>query len=111
MKMMTSEEFNKSIEEQIKRIEDSLVKKNKEYADSQPPLHNFHESAKASRTTPIVSAYMFMIKHFTSITDMIQSSKDYPMELWKEKLGDMKNYLILIECLVEEEKANKSSKK
>lgn len=111
MKVMTSEEFSKSVESQIKRIEESLVKKNKEYANTKPPLHNFHESAKASRTTPKIAAFMFMIKHFTSITDMIQSGDDYPMEVWKEKLGDMKNYLILIECLVEEEKANKESKK
>ena len=39
-----------------------------------------------------------------SIIDMLQSDIDYPMELWREKLGDAKNYMILIECLVEEEK-------
>ena len=48
-----------------------------------------------------------MVKHLTSITDMLQSDIDYPMELWEEKLGDAKNYLFLIECLVQEEKNEK----
>ena len=48
-----------------------------------------------------------MVKHLTSIIDMTQSDIDYPMELWREKLGDAKNYMILIECLVEEEKKMK----
>ena len=38
---------------------------------------------------------------------MTQSDINYPMELWREKLGDAKNYMILIECLVEEEKTMK----
>ena len=48
-----------------------------------------------------------MVKHLTSITDMLQSGNDYPMKLWEEKLGDAKNYLFLIECLVQEEKNEK----
>lgn len=48
-----------------------------------------------------------MVKHLTSIIDMTPSDIDYPMELWREKLGDAKNYMILIECLVEEEKTMK----
>lgn len=50
---------------------------------------------------------LFMVKHLTSITDMLQGDNDYPMELWEEKLGDAKNYLFLIECLVQEEKNEK----
>lgn len=48
-----------------------------------------------------------MVKHLTSIIDMTQSDTDYPMELWREKLGDAKNYMFLIECLVQEEKKMK----
>ena len=46
---------------------------------------------------------MFMLKHFTSVTDMIKhgNPKDYSFDLWKEKLGDMKNYLFLIEAIIE----------
>lgn len=104
---MTREEYNKSIEAQLKRVKETLIKKNKEYSTDNSPLHNFHQSAKLLRTTPKESAFAFMVKHLTSITDMLQSGNDYPMELWEEKLGDAKNYLFLIECLVEEERTMK----
>lgn len=101
---MTREEYNKSIEAQLKRVKETLIKKNKEYSTDNSPLHNFHQSAKILRVSPKECALAFMVKHLTSIIDMTQSDIDYPMELWREKLGDAKNYMILIECLVEEEK-------
>lgn len=104
---MTREEYNKSIEAQLKRVKETLIKKNKEYSTDNSPLHNFHQSAKLLRVTPKENAFAFMVKHLISITDMLQSDIDYPMKLWEEKLGDAKNYLFLIECLVEEEKNDK----
>lgn len=104
---MTREEYNKSIEAQLKRVKETLIKKNKEYSTDSSPLHNFHQSAKILRVSPKECALAFMVKHLTSIINMTQSDIDYPMELWREKLGDAKNYMILIECLVEEEKTMK----
>lgn len=104
---MTREEYNKSIEAQLKRVKETLIKKNKEYSTDSSPLHNFHQSAKILRVSPKECALAFMVKHLTSIIDMTQSDIDYPMELWREKLGDAKNYMILIECLVQEEKNEK----
>jgi gp063 len=104
---MTREEYNKSIEAQLKRVKETLIKKNKEYSTDNSPLHNFHQSAKILRVSPKECALAFMVKHLTSIIYMTQSDIDYPMELWREKLGDAKNYMILIECLVEEEKTMK----
>ncbi len=104
---MTREEYNKSIEAQLKRVKETLIKKNKEYSTDNSPLHNFHQSAKILRVSPKECALAFMVKHLTSIIDMTQSDIDYPMELWREKLGDAKNYMILIECLVEEENTTK----
>lgn len=104
---MTREEYNKSIEAQLKRVKETLIKKNKEYSTDNSPLHNFHQSAKILRVSPKECALAFMVKHLTSIIDMTQSDTDYPMELWEEKLGDAKNYMILIECLVKEEKTMK----
>ena len=104
---MTREEYNKSIEAQLKRVKETLIKKNKEYSTDNSPLYNFHQSAKLLRVSPKECALAFMVKHLTSIIDMTQSDIDYPMELWREKLGDAKNYMILIECLVEEEKTMK----
>lgn len=104
---MTREEYNKSIEAQLKRVKETLIEKNKEYSTDNSPLHNFHQSAKILRVSPKECALAFMVKHLTSIIDMTQSDVDYPMEIWREKLGDAKNYMILIECLVEEEKTMK----
>jgi len=104
---MTREEYSKSIEAQLKRVKETLIEKNKEYSTDNSPLHNFHQSAKILRVSPKECALAFMVKHLTSIIDMTQSDVDYPMEIWREKLGDAKNYMILIECLVEEEKTMK----
>lgn len=101
--MLSREEFNKSVQLQLNRIDSTLTKKNTEYATDDFPLHNFYESAKLLRSTPKEAAFAFMVKHLTSITDMVQSNNVYPLELWQEKLGDAKNYLVLIECLIEEE--------
>lgn len=106
---MTREHYQKSIESQIERVRSTLTIKNKEYAPEDDPLHNFKASAAAAQTTPEHAAFMFMLKHFTSVADMIKhgNPKDYSFDLWKEKLGDMKNYLFLIEAIIEE-KVNES---
>lgn len=99
---MNRKEFNEVIENRINLIRETLAKKNAEYAPNEKPLHNFHEGALQGRTTPEKALFGYMLKHYVSITDMVQSEKDYSSEIWSEKIGDMINYLILLEALIEE---------
>lgn len=44
-----------------------------------------------------------MAKHTISVYDMCRSGKDYPIELWNEKITDHINYLLLLKAIVEED--------
>lgn len=101
---MDRETYNKLVENLIEKTRDTLVNKNKEYAPGDMPLVNFYRSADILALEPELVALGFQTKHITSVIDMLQSQKDYPLELWEEKLGDMINYCILIYCLIYEKK-------
>lgn len=107
---MNREEFNQVVNNRIEHIQTSLAAKNKEYASNDRPLHNFYQSAKAGRTTPKKALFGYMLKHYVSVTDMVMSDEIYPDELWNEKLGDMINYLILLDALQKDERNNLEDK-
>ena len=45
---MNRNEFNVSVNNTLKRCEDTLIKKNKEYAPNDDPLNNFKEGSEMS---------------------------------------------------------------
>ena len=100
---MNSEWFEKVIKEQIKTCEDVLISKAKEYATDDDRLHNFKNAAGMMSCDPKEALAGMMAKHTISIYDMCRSGKDYPIELWNEKITDHINYLLLLKAVVEEE--------
>lgn len=101
---MNSEWFEKVIKEQIKTCEDVLIGKAKEYATDDDRLHNFKNAAGMMSCDPKEALAGMMAKHTISVYDMCRSGKDYPIELWNEKITDHINYLLLLKAIVEEEK-------
>lgn len=101
---MNSEWFEKVIKEQIKTCEDVLIGKAKEYATDDDRLHNFKNAAGMMSCDPKEALAGMMAKHTISVYDMCRSGKDYPIELWNEKITDHINYLLLLKAVVEEEK-------
>ncbi len=99
---MTTERFNKIVEEQIERIKSVLIKKADEYNLEEDRLGFFKRSAAFAQETPEQALYGFLLKHLQSITDMIQSGKSYPKELFVEKITDTMNYLCLLLGLIED---------
>lgn len=92
---MKSDQFENILNAQIKRVQDVLVVKAKEYA-TEDRLANFKKAAHlAGRGIPQTIGGM-MIKHTVSIYDMIESGKPYSIEMWDEKITDHINYLILL---------------
>lgn len=59
---MTREEYNKSIEAQLKRVKETLIKKNKEYSTDNSPLHNFHHTT----STRVRKSYEYHQKNVRS---------------------------------------------
>lgn len=102
---MNSEWFEKVIKEQIKTCEDVLIGKAKEYATDDDRLHNFKNAAGMMSCDPKEALAGMMAKHTISVYDMCRSGKDYPIELWNEKITDHINYLLLLKAVVEEEKS------
>ena len=101
---MNSEWFEKVIKQQIKTCEDVLIGKAKEYATDDDRLHNFKNAAGMMSCDPKEALAGMMAKHTISVYDMCRSGKDYPIELWNEKITDHINYLLLLKAIVEEEK-------
>lgn len=98
---MKTEQFNNIIEEQQERCVDILINKAKEYA-TEDRLHNFKVAAELQMTTPINALAGMLAKHTVSIYDMCRSGQSYSMEMWKEKITDHINYLLLLRALVVE---------
>jgi hypothetical protein len=84
-----------------KHCEDLLKVKEQEYADgTEDRLIQFKLAAALQQTTPIKALLGMMVKHETSIHSMGSVSFD----MWKEKLGDLRNYVDLLWALVHEAK-------
>lgn len=100
---MRNDRFNRLFKETMKKCEDILVKKGVEYSSASDKLHNFKASASLQATTPFVALRGKMAKHTISIYDMLNSGKNFPVEVWDEKIIDHINYLILLRGLIVEE--------
>lgn len=100
---MQSQDFNTIIHEQIKICLDVLVKKADEYA-TEDRLHNFKVAATLQDHDAVHALGGMMAKHTVSIYDMINSGKNYPMDMWEEKITDHINYLLILKALIEEAK-------
>lgn len=98
---MDAGQFNRIIDEQIKRCTNTLSVKSLEYA-TEDSLHNFKVAAELEGITPASALAGMMAKHTVSVYDMCKSEKEYPIELWNEKIGDSINYLLLLSALVRE---------
>lgn len=109
---MTNEEFDKIIGEAISRCMDTLKVKQGEYA-TEDRLHNFNVAAKLLNCTPHTALAGMMAKHTVSVYDLIQrreKDEHIPIELWREKIGDHINYLLLLTAMVEGEQVEDGGK-
>lgn len=98
---MKLDRFQGILDAQLKRVQDVLGTKRDEYANHDV-LANFKKSAHIRNVGLPQALSGMMVKHTTSIYDMIESGNSYPQEVWDEKITDHINYLILLQaCLVE----------
>ena len=103
---MNSNDFEKVIEEQIKKCKDILIDKSKEYARDDDRLHNFKNAAGIMGCDPKEALAGMMAKHTISVYDMCRDGEDHSIGLWNEKITDHINYLLLLKAIIIEEKQN-----
>lgn len=100
---MSSEVFERLLNEQLDRSRDVLCTKANEYATGDR-LHNFRVAAGLRGCSLEQAVAGMMAKHTVSVYDMCESGKDYPIALWAEKITDSINYLLLLNAVVREGK-------
>lgn len=110
---MTNEQFDEVVQNRVCRINGVLTSKAKEYSSNIDRLHNFKAAARRLNTSPEIALQGMMEKHAVSINDMIENTRigicpsDASVD---EKIGDMINYLILLEALFKERKQQLNKK-
>lgn len=102
---MTPKVFDQIMKERLQAIVRVLGSKAGEYASKGDRLHNFKVAARIDNETPAKALWGMAKKHLVSIMDMVDGKPaDIPMI--NEKIGDMINYLILLEAVLKEEFMN-----
>lgn len=99
---MNAREFKKLVKESQKRTHNTLLEKGEEYSRDGNRLHNFYRAAAMNGQTPQQALWGMLSKHIISVKDMVDNTADatYPTEdQIDEKIGDMINYLHLLEGL------------
>lgn len=102
---MNGKEFDALLDRRLDRTRTVLGIKADEYANPYDGdcLHNFRRQAEMQRTSMAKAAWALVSKQIISLQDMIESSLRYKRTQWDEKIGDIINYLILIEAIVQED--------
>ncbi len=106
---MTTSDFNDLLACRWSKIQETLIDKAKEYASDTDRLYNFKRGACVLSVTPAECLLGYMTKHFVSILDMVRDSnkgKPPSRERIDEKIGDLVNYIILLEAVLVEELDN-----
>ena len=101
---MTHERLNKLIADILSESGKTFAKKNEEYS-REDALSNFKKAANAKNCTPEDALLGMVVKHWVSVVDNIQDidkNKVAPLEVWQEKCGDVRVYMMLLEALVTE---------
>ena len=102
---MTSETFNKLLDELDGNSLETLKQKNSKYASPEDCLHNFDSGADIMGGTPAQCAWGYMTKHITALRDKVQKNDFRDREDLLEKCQDTINYIRFIWLIGNEERA------
>lgn len=101
LRAMTTEVFDKIVDDRLRLTKNILSLKAGEYATSQDRLWNFRRAARLNNNTPEQALLGMLTKHIISIYDMVDNVEvNRCKDVWQEKIGDAVTYLILLEALI-----------
>lgn len=106
---MNGADWEKVLERRLQLTVKVLGNKEKEYASDDDRLHNFKATAEMLRCTPAQALLGMVAKHLTSVVDAVKDEKVLTRQQWDEKLGDIINYMILLEGITFEEEMHYAS--
>lgn len=99
---MNNKDFQEILERRLLKIEEVLVYKAKEYAQDGDRLNNFKVAGRIQNESPAKALWGMAVKHLVSIEDIIEGRLSASDGIVDEKIGDMINYLILLEAVLKE---------
>jgi hypothetical protein len=100
--------FNELLDRRIDRTRKVLGSKSEEYSKDGDKLYNFNRAATLRRKSPIEVCFDYGTKHLVSVIDMVEAAVAGALPdqgLVDEKIGDLINYLILLEAVFAESKS------
>ena len=102
---MTREDFSRRVEKRIDLVRQSLLTKHKEYAKDDNVFRNFDEAAGglSLHSSSAEVLWSYMTKHLVSIKDIVADNKPIDPAIVSEKIGDVINYLILLEAMLNQQ--------
>ena len=102
---MKREEFTNRVEKRIDLIRQTLLNKHKEYAKDDNVFRNFDEAAGglSLHGSSAEVLWSYMTKHLVSIKDVVADNKPVDPAVVSEKIGDVINYLILLEAMLNQQ--------
>lgn len=106
---MNTLEFDTIVAIRCGKIEETLSIKAKEYVRGDDRLHNFNRGAEISGISRERVLHGFMLKHFISYLDMlddIDKGITPSAEYVDEKIGDIINYMVLLEASIKDRHLN-----
>lgn len=95
---MNGKDFYALVDRRLEKTRDVLISKGKQYSKEQNKLYNFRRAAKINQVPLKVALWSMSTKHLVSIIDMVESDQHFDDDYIDEKIGDMINYLILLEA-------------
>lgn len=106
----TNKQFEEVLQHRLESIKKVLGAKAKEYAKNGDRYHNFNVAAHEMKYSPERALLGMMMKHWVSVKDLINWANEEHLDTYygpeisealvSEKIGDMINYLILLEGML-----------
>lgn len=108
---MDSNKFDQLAIELLDKTKETLTTKRKEYAGDKDVFHNFEQGIKLSMHKHREAyAWELCVKHLQSVKDIIGNVENLPSEdMIREKFGDIRAYMILMEIMLLQRKINLAS--
>ena len=83
-------------------MQETLGNKAKEYSRDGDRLHNFKIAARMNDVTQAQALWGMAMKHLVCVDDMVKGRTVATKDVVDEKIGDMMNYLVLLEAVLTE---------
>ena len=102
---MKTSDFQIILDKRLSKIESVLGNKAREYSFGDDRLHNFSVAARIKGETKAKALWGMAAKHLVSVVDLVEGRLKPTEAMVDEKIGDLINYLILLEAVLKEKPA------